>query len=277
MEGRERVRQFLVGGEADRPPFLPLPMELAARLAQVRPAELMEDPHLMTQSLLETVAVCDFDSVALALPRESLTDPAGAGFPGNDLVLGVLHEAVHRLRAIWGDRVGMVVLLPGPGTWATSGDRWPSLTELEDVVARLLAALNFLQPPLLDGFGVLEEDTPDATVDDLSESLAAVWNLARYYAVPSVFVTAHGGTSAARTGADAVAVWDGVAPAELLGAGAQRVGVPLQMAGSASLPDLPEGGFFTTAGEIPATVEVERVQQLVAEVRLLPRADSRTR
>jgi hypothetical protein len=272
MDGRERVRRFLLGSEADYPPFLPFSIELAARLAQASPEELFSDPHLLTQSLLEAVAVCDLESVVLALPKTAVGPPDASGFPEADPVLDVVREGLHRLRSMWSDRIGIAVLLPGPLAWVRhrEQDRQASLAELEEVVARLLPATNFLQPQLLDGFGVLEDETPEGGMDDLSEALAALWNLARYYAVPSMFVSSRGVAATARIGANAISVWEGASPDELVRSGAGRVGVPVATDGPPTAPRLRQGGFYTTAGEIPAQVEVEWVRRLVAETRLAP-------
>ena len=272
MNGRERVRRFLLGSEADYPPFLPFPIELSARLAQASPQELLSDPHLLTQSLLEAVAVCDLESVVLALPKAAVGPPDASGFPETDSALDVVREGVYRLRSMWGDRVGITVLLPGPLAWVDQREpaHQASLAELEDVVTRLLAATNFLQPQLLDGFGVLEEGTPDRGMDDLSEALSALWNLARYYTVPSMFVSSRGVAATAGIGANAITVWEGASPVELAQSGSGRVGVPVPTDGPPSAPPLPQGGFHTTAGEIPAHVEVEWVRRLVAETRLAP-------
>jgi len=49
MDARTRVRQFLAGGSADRPPFLAMATEYTARLAQRPPGELLADPGLFVR------------------------------------------------------------------------------------------------------------------------------------------------------------------------------------------------------------------------------------
>ena len=143
-------------------------------------------------------------------------------------------EAVQRLRVLLGERAALVVLLPGP--------------ELE------LANAIGLQH--VDALGVIADEAGP-------ERLTPLWNVARYYAAPSLLVCPRGSTDSARGGADAVAVWAGATAEELLAAGARRVGVAIAPGGEP--PPLPPGGFYTTAGELPAGTDVEWFHRIARE------------
>jgi hypothetical protein len=149
--------------------------------------------------------------------------------------LATAAEAARRLRVLLGERAALVVLLPAP--------------ELE--LARALELEH------VDVLGVLAADVePDG--------LAPLWNVARYYAVPSLLVCPRGTTAAAGAGADAVAVWDGATAKELLAAGAPRAGVPIAPGGEP--PPLPAGGFYITAGELPAEADVDWFHRITRAV-----------
>jgi hypothetical protein len=96
----------------------------------------------------------------------------------------------------------------------------------------------------------------------LDDALSPLWNLARYYSLPSLLLLAQADARAADVGADAVAVAAGVTPETLLARGARRVGVPVAL-GSAP-PPLPAGGFYLTAEELPPDADVDAVRALVA-------------
>jgi hypothetical protein len=264
VEGRARVRSFLLGGPSDRPPLIPFATEFTARLAQVEPDELFSDPHLLTQAYLESRAVCRFECVVLTVPADALARVT-LGIPvATEPRLSVVQEGVRRLRTLLGEGAGLAVALPGPGTLATSLGRLPGEKDLEEVTAKLLEAVAYLEAPLVDVFGILETEPvvkPDAAL--LAEALAPVWNTARYYSAPSLFACARGGVEVGQIGASAVAVWEGAAPAELLAAGAARVGVP--MVPGEALPPLLPGGFYTTRGEIPADADVALIQRSLTQ------------
>jgi hypothetical protein len=94
-------------------------------------------------------------------------------------------------------------------------------------------------------------------------ALATVWNVAHYYSLPAVLVAASGDRRLSAEGADAVTVWSGASPEELLAGGAPRVGVPVSPTPPAPLPPTPPGGFYTTPGEIPPDATVAEVKDLV--------------
>jgi hypothetical protein len=138
----------------------------------------------------------------------------------------VAAEAVRRLRALLGDRAALVALLPDP--------------ELE----------------LANALDLQHVDVVAVTADEPEpDRLAPLWNVARYYSAATWLVCPRGSAEAARAGADAVAVWEGAGPDELLAAGARRVGVAVEP--GAPPPPLPAGGFHTTAGELPADADVD--------------------
>jgi hypothetical protein len=250
--GRERVRAHLAGRPADRPPFLPFATELAARLEQVPPGQLLDEASSLTRTLAGVQALLDLDAVIVDVPPSALT---AAG-------LGVVGEAVLRLRASLGDRAGLVLALPGPRTLAEAGSVEPTPDALDDLGAGILAAANEIDPHRADCLAIVERAAlPDEAVDALDEALSPLWNAARYYALPSLFVAAQAGPAAARIGSDAISIWSGATPDEVAGAGHGPVGVPVD-AGS-SLPPLPPGGFYTTADDLPADTDLEALRGLL--------------
>jgi hypothetical protein len=176
----------------------------------------------------------------------------------------VVREGVHRLRALLGDRAGLVVVLPGPLDLAARHGRTPTAVELEDLASSLLKVAGHLDPPSFDALGVLEAGPIGREgADRLADALGVLWNVARYYSMPSLFVAGEADGSVGRIGSTSVTVWRGADPGALAEDGA-RVGVPISVTGSEGgrvvLPSLPAGGFPTTAGEIPAETEVTWIQ-----------------
>ena len=267
MEARHRARRYLLGEDVDRPPFVAFATDLTARLAQTTPAALFADPQTLTQSFMETVAVCELESVLLAPPTEAVRT-AVAGEPEAP-ELAVTGEAIVRLRTLLEDRAALILALPGPLELAATMGGASDEDTLDEIVAALLRITQSMHPPALDIVAVVEREVPGGDEEMLGSALASLWNSAHYYSMPGLLLAASGGELIARTRADAVAVWDGTDPATLLTAGARRVGVPVPL--SAFLPEaeelsrLPAGGFFVSRGEIPAEAEVARVRT-VAEL-----------
>jgi hypothetical protein len=149
MDARSRVRQFLASGTADRPPFLAMATAYTARLAQCTAGELLADPGLFARSFTESVAVLGLEAVLVEIPAAHVLavaagdDPAAGG-------LAVLREDLYRLRATLRDRVAIVALLPGPVTLAGSLPGASAPEALDDLVAGLIRAQEFLGPAELD-------------------------------------------------------------------------------------------------------------------------------
>jgi hypothetical protein len=166
---------------------------------------------------------------------QALFDLDAVALPVERAHLASAAEGVRRLRVLLGERAALIVLLPAP--------------ELE--------LANALGLEHVDALGVLAAEVePDR--------LAPLWNVARYYAVPSLLICPRGSTDAARAGADAVAVWEGATAEELLTAGARRAGVAIAPGGEP--PPLPAGGFYTTAGELPRETDVDWFQRIARAV-----------
>lgn len=267
MEGRNRTRRYLSGEETDRPPFLALATDLTARLAQIEPQELFSDPHVLTESFIQTAAVCRLECVLLRPPSEDVVDAVRSPDPLGHQTLAVVREAVTRLRALLQDRVAIGLLLPGPWLIGRSLDREPTPAALEGTAGSLLQIAQSLDPPSLDLLGVLEEDTLAAQpVAAVVSSLSAFWNSARYYSVPSLFLASDAGPATGGDGATAAARWRGASAEELLATGTPRAGVPVDISVCPPMPALPQGGFWLSNGEIPQDTEVRRMQEIAAAV-----------
>jgi hypothetical protein len=267
MEGRNRTRRYLSGEETDRPPFLALATDLTARLAQIEPQELFSDPHVLTESFIQTAAVCRLECVLLRPPSEDVVDAVRSPDPLGHQTLAVVREAVTRLRALLQDRVAIGLLLPGPWLIGRSLDREPTPAALEGTAGSLLQIAQSLDPPSLDLLGVLEEDKLAAQpVAAVVSSLSAFWNSARYYSVPSLFLASDAGPATGGDGATAAARWRGASAEELLATGTPRAGVPVDISVCPPMPALPQGGFWLSNGEIPQDTEVRRMQEIAAAV-----------
>jgi hypothetical protein len=202
-------------------------------------------------------------------------DPAASG-------LAVLREGLHRVRAALRDRLALAVLLPGPLTLAASLGLPATPDTLDDLVTALITLQEYLAPADLDALALLErEAVADPDVPILADATAAFWNVARYYSLPSLLIAARATPRLAETGPTAVAAWVGVTAADLLAAGATAAGQPPpaghpEPAGQSSLagqpppptsvvlPPLPPGGFYLSAGEIPAGWSVATVRSLLS-------------
>jgi hypothetical protein len=262
MTGRTRVRDFLSRGEADRPPFLAMATEFTAKLAQTSVEELVGDPSLFVRSFQESIAVSGFDALMVEVRPEWALPAARGQDPSTDPLVAALREDLGRLRATFGDRLALVALLPGPRTMAPLLEVVPAGDVLEDLVAGALRLHEFLDPTALDAAAVLERTSlSGASVPELSDALATLWNVARYYAVPSLFVAAEGPGNVGEVGATAVTAWSGATPDAVLAGGARAAGVPV--ANPVALPALPPGRFFTTLDEIPASWPMPAVQRMV--------------
>lgn len=207
-----------------------------------RPADRAPFLPLLTDfaARLEQVSREEMVTEPQALTRtlvgaQALFDLDAVSLPVERAHLAAAAEAIQRLRTLLGERAALVALLPAP--------------ELE--------LANALGLQHVDALGVIAaEEEPDR--------LVPLWNVARYYAVPSVLLCPRGTTEAARAGADAVAVWEGATAEELLAAGARRAGVTIAPGGEP--PPLPPGGFYTTAGELPPDTDVDWFHRIAREV-----------
>ncbi len=256
MEGRERVRRHLMGRGADRPPLIAFATAFAARLDQVDPDALWQDPGALTRALMSLDALFGLDAIVVDVPRAALRSDALSG----------IADGVARLRALLGDRAALVLALPGPLT--QSGLGGATTGELEERGDELLEAAKRLGPEHADCLAIVER-APVGSDDaqPLDDALAPLWNTARHYSVASLLLAAEGGLELADTGADAVSVWSGVSPQELAASGARCVGCPVELSTPTPvLPALPPGGFYTVRGELPADTEIDWLHQLVAAV-----------
>jgi hypothetical protein len=265
MQARQRVRGFLLEGAADRPPFLPMATEFTAGLAQASVERLLSDPHLFMQSFLESVAVCGFDALLISIPPSQVASSADSR-DGGDQLAG-FREGLARLRQITGDRLALIPLLPGPRTMASFARQEPTAQTMEEKVANVLRMHETLDPPTHDAVAVLETEALDGLSEEElivhAEALATIWNVAHYYSLPALLVAARADRRLSEERADAVTVWSGASPEELLAGGASRAGVPVWPPLSSPLSPCPPGGFYTTAGEIPSESAVSDVKDLV--------------
>ncbi len=261
MDARSRVRQFLADGTADRPPFLAMATEYTARLAQCTSGELLADPGLFVRSFTDSVAVLGLEALLIEIPAVCVLPVAAGGDPAAG-ALGVLRESLHRLRATLHDQVAIVALLPGPVTLADQLRVAATPGSMDDLVGGLIAAQEYLAPAETDALALLERaGVADQDVPDLADATAAFWNVARYYSLPSLLIAAKGTARLAAAGPTAVGVWSGTTAAELLTGGARAAGQP-----PPPVPrPLPPGGFYLSAGEIPASWEVSVVRSLVRQ------------
>jgi hypothetical protein len=263
MDPRRRVRQFLAGGTADRPPFLALATEYTAHLAQCTAGDLLADPGLFARSFTESVAVLGLEAVLIEVSAARVLPAGAGGGAGLREDLHRLREDLHRLRATLRDQIAIAVLLPGPLTLSASLGVPATPDSLDDLVTALITLQEDLGPAGLDALALLErEPVADPDVPLLAEATAAFWNVARYYSLPSLLIAAQGTPRLAGTGPTAVAAWSGVTAAELLAAGAAAAGQPPPPT-PAALPPLPPGGFYLTAGEIPVAWPVNTVRSLL--------------
>jgi hypothetical protein len=256
MEGRERVRRHLGRGGADRPPLIVFATEFAARLEQIEPGSLWEDANLLTRALLRLHSLFGVDAIVVEPPAAAMDrDPRAT-----------VSDAIGRLRTIAGDSVALVLALPGPLTLARA-PRAVRNASLEDLGDELVESAHALHPELADCLAVIERTAvSSADSEPLEEALTPLWNAARYYAAPSLLVAADGVPELGETGADAVAVWTGASAHQLAARGSQHVGVAVDV-GQSELPEAPEGGFYISRGELPATTEARALHRLIAAVR----------
>jgi len=259
MDARTRVRQFLASGTADRPPFLAMATEYTARLAQCTVAELLADSGLFVRSFQQSVTVLGLEAILIEVPAARVQPAATGGDPAS-CGLDVLREDLHRLRATLRDQVAIVAPLPGPMTLAGSLGIAATSESMDDLVARLIAVQEYLGPAGLDALALLERaEVGDEDVPGLADAAAAFCNVARYYSLPSLLIAAQATARLAAAGPTAVAAWSGVSAPELLAGGARAAGQP-----PPAVPaPLPLGGFYLSAGEIPADWGVDAVRSLV--------------
>lgn len=265
MEGRHRTRRYLSGEETDRPPLLPLATALTARLAQLEPVGLFSEPQLLAQSFLEAAVVCRFECILLRPPQDAIAVAVRSGDPAASETCQILREALTRLRMLMQDRVAVGVLLPGPRSIGSLLGADTTGEALEHTAGRLLQLWQGLEPPVLDLLGIIEDGPlSPQTLGDVVSSLSSIWNAARYYSLPSLFIAADAGPTPGGDGSTASARWRGATPEELLAAGTPRAGVPIDVGSGSDLPTLPAGGFWLSAGEIPADMSVARMRELAA-------------
>lgn len=251
MEGRERVRSHLGRGRADRPPLILFATDFAARLEQVERSALWADVNLLTRALIGLQSLFGLDAIVLDLPPAALQGDQ----------LPAASDAIGRLHTIVDDKAALVIALPGPLCRARDG-----AATLEELGDQLVRAAQELGPARADCLAIVERATvTSADAVALEDALMPIWNAARYYDVASLLVAAEGVPELGDTDADAVAVWAGASADELAERGSDHVGVPVQP-GAAELPRLPEGAFYISRGELPATTDIDSLHRLIAAV-----------
>src|SRR5437667_9619351 len=159
MDGRARVRGFLLGAQTDRAPVLAFASELSAYLAHASVTELYADPHLLTEAFLQSLDVFGFDAIVLQPPVAAVREAMAGSAPGP---LAALHEGIRRLRMLLADRAGIVLVLPGPSEVAGSPAEEVSSADLDDRAAGLLAVARSLEPPEPDWLVLFEAGPIDA-------------------------------------------------------------------------------------------------------------------
>lgn len=266
------MRDHLLGRVTDRPPFLPSVLDFAAALAHATRADLLRDPQALSSALGDLLRLCPFDGIVISVRAEELPRLAGTG--SETPTIEVCADALGRLRSLWQDNVGLGVLLPGPMTvLAVADDGASDARAHERVTTTLLQLAQALDPPRLDVLGLCEAVAmQDDDLVALQRVLAPLWNAIGFYSMPSLFAAAHAGCAAGAVGARAVSVWSGCTPSDLLESGAARVGVPVDPA-LAGLPEPVAGGFFMSAGELPADTDIDWLVAIAGEVALLEDPD----
>lgn len=256
MEGRERVRRHLGRGGADRPPLILFATEFAARLEQIEPPLLWEDANLLTGTLLRLHSLFGLDAIVIEPPPAALMSDGRA----------IASDAIGRLRMTAGDSVALVIALPGPFTQARAPGADPEAT-LEDLGDELVETAHALGSDRADCIAVVERTAVSRDdAEPLEEALTPLWNAARYYAASSMLLAAEGVPELGDTSADAVAVWTGASAQDLAARGSRHVGVAVDP-GQSEVPEVVEGGFYISRGELPAATEVESLHRLIAAVR----------
>ena len=256
MEGRERVRRHLGRGGADRPPLIIFATEFAARLEQAEPRLLWEDANLLTRTLLRLHSLFGVDALVIEPPPAALGDDGRA----------IVSDAIGRLRTTAGVGVALVIALPGPLTLAAAPGADPAAA-LEDLGDELVETAQALHAERADCLAVVERTSVSSDdAEPLEEALTPLWNAARYYALASMLLAAEGVPELGETGADAVAVWTGASPWDLVARGSRHVGVAVDP-GQSQLPEALEGGFYISRGELPAATEVESLHRLIEAVK----------
>lgn len=253
MKGRERVRRHLGRGGADRPPLILFATAFAARLEQVEPTGLWRDANQLARTLLSLHSLFGVDAIVVDPPPEVVR---------GDL-LATAADAIGRLRTVAGDSAALVIALPGPLTCSGSGLEDREIT-LEDLGDELVQTAQGLGPERADCLAVVERAAvSSADVEALEDAVTPLWNAARYYSTASLLVATRGVPELGATGADALAVWDGASPQDLAAHGARHVGVAVEP-GQSVLPELAQGDFYISRGELPAATNIESLHRLIA-------------
>jgi hypothetical protein len=255
MDGRERVRRQFTRGGADRPPLIVFATEFAARLEQVDPDALWQDANLLTRTLLGLHSLFGLDALVIDVPPAALQRDS----------LEIVDDAIGRLH-VTAQGVALVLALPGPLTRG-GGHVEPGNAALEELGEELVEAARRLGAERTDCLAVVERAAiGSADVEPLEETLTPVWNTARYYATSSLLVAAQGVPELGDTGADAVAVWAGASPEALAEQGARRVGWPVDSGDPETMPQLPDGGFYISRGDLAPDADIDSLHRLIAAV-----------
>ena len=201
------MRDALAGRSCERPPIIAAGITLAARLAQIRVDDALLEPQAITTGVVDAVRTMRLDGVTLDVPRACFLSSARDWHPEEIASIQVLGEVIRRVRALLRDSAAVLLALPGP--WYLSAEQWLSHdpTDLTGVVDDLLPLVRFLSPECVDGFAVVEGSiSADADLTAASDALVPLWNFARHFAVPSLFIACDGPAGLVGIGADAIAV-----------------------------------------------------------------------
>src|SRR5262249_56651297 len=150
------------------------------------------DPGLFVRSFQQSVAVLGLEAILIEVPAARVQPVATGGDPAS-CGLDTLREDRHGLRPPLRDQVAIVALLPGPMTLAGSLGVAATAESMDDLVAGLIAAQEYLGPAGFDALALLERaGVGGEDVAGLADAAAAFWNVARNYSLPCLLIAAHG-------------------------------------------------------------------------------------
>jgi hypothetical protein len=190
-----------------------LGIALAARTAQISVRDAFNDADQITTGIVDAIRALNLDGLIVEIPPDCFSSKDKEWTPSGDSTIRVLGEVIRRTRILLAESGGVIAAMPGP--WRLTQMGWLSHDEgdFSGAIDDLVPVVGLLEPDSLDGLAVLEDSVADsADLDSARDALVPIWNLARHFAVPSLFVAHDGPRRLDALGADALAVSSWVGP-----------------------------------------------------------------
>lgn len=262
---RKQIKQFFRGRGDSFIPFMPLVNRIAARINQVTPEQMWQDPGILANTLLRSQQLFNLPAITFTL------DLTAAGRTA------VVTEAVRRAAQLVGQKAAFNIVVTGLLPLATQ-------MGVNSAVENALAAVKSLGEA---GVDLVAVDGGDLVFTDIPAFLNPLWNTVRYYDAEPILVVNRTNPILAELASELSGLIIMGAPAEGELAFLAQIrddngiclGFPVPLTAFAgnlrALEELlkifvstlgPKGIFLVSSGEVPADTPVNQLQEIIGVI-----------